>query len=349
MAPFLRDPSVASSATLRSTPIGRTPAPTPSSAHATAGSEDVCMTDADSTAAGRANRRFIVAIDYGTTNSSASYAIPDNPLELRREQVQYITNYPKDPLTDLLPASIHQNSSNEVPSEVWYPDEDVQNADPFRYDIADARIVDTEADDDENYEHVNENEETADRAWERPKTYWRDVPDTVRWGFDAHPSATYSNASEFLNNRNSPIKWAKLQLADGKLRAGYPMKTRKSYNALKYHRVVRKELDFITDFLTCLFKHIKTELQNKHDLQDDEPVEMVLCVPVIWSCKARRDMHAAMAVAMKNSELGTTRSGCVEDLFIVSEPEAAAAYVLDEEYDIMVRDSPGCNVRVRTR
>ena len=311
MAPFLRDRSIASS-------------------------EDVCMTDADSATAGHgANRRFIVAVDYGTTNSSASYAILDGTLELCRDQIRNITNYPKDPLIDLLPVSVRQNSNNEVLSEVWYPDEHIQNADPFGCNTADTKT------DDGNYEHDNENEDTANRAQEEPNTYWRDVPHAVRWGFDAQPSATYSNASEFLDHRNSPIKWAKLQLANDKLRAGYTMKTRKSYYALRRRGVVRKELDFITDFLTCLFKHIKTELQNKHDLQDDEPVEMVLCVPVIWSCKPRRDMHAAMAVAMKNSGLGTTRLSCVDDLFIVSEPEAAAAYVLDEEFDIMVRRSPG--------
>lgn len=294
------------------------------------------MTDAGTVAAGNCSKRwFIIAVDYGTTNSSASYAIANNSRDLRREQVQYITNYPNDPVTE---DPCLQISSNEVPSEVWYPNEEIRNANPFGYNIAGTWIGDGGVDEEENIENDFEDQQASNRGQGRSKTYDRIVPAITRWGFDAQPSATFSKASEFLSYRNSPIKWAKLQLASGQLRTGYPMKTRKSFNVLRRHGIVRKELDFITDFLTCFFKHIKAILEENHELNCNDVVEMVLCVPVIWSCKARRDMHAAMAVAIKNSGLGTTSAGCVDNLFIVSEPEAAAAYVLDEEYEIMVRN-----------
>ena len=336
MPPFSRDQSVASSATIGRTP-GRSEAPNPSLANPTADSEDIPMPDAEDTAADcHGGRRFIVAVDYGTTNSSASYAIVDDTTQvLDREHVHCIANFPEDPLFDPSRPPRFRNHSNEVPSEVWYPGDDITDAIPF-YDRAETSIANPESSMDEGNEGENPNGETEGQDRKRAKTYWRDVPDVVRWGFDARPSLQYSNASGFLSKRNAPVKWAKLQLADNPIKAGYPVQTRKSYNVLKHHRIVRKELDFITDFLTRLFQHIKKELQDNHDLQDGELVEMVLSVPVIWSCKGRRDMYAAVLVAMKNANLGVGRSGHVEDLFDVPEPEAAAAYVLDGDYDIMV-------------
>jgi len=345
MAPFARETSIASSATLGHRARRRAQAPAPSSSRATAGSEDVCMTDVETVSVDpRMNRRFIVGIDYGTTNSSASYAIVHGDAqELSRSDIHHITNFDSDPFEE----DPFSSPSKEVPSVVWYPEEKVRTEDPLSYNSAHERRVRMEIEDQENSESVEEDGEREEGVGangehtnhkEKPSYYSREVPENMRWGFEGQPSSTFSNASEFLNARNSPIQWAKLQLADKKYRAGYSKRSQRSFYTLRSASVVRVELDFITDFLTCFFKHIKKELHENEGLQDNEPVEMILCLPVLWPSKARRRMYEAMSIAMKTSGLG---ANYIDDISMLYEPEAAAAYVLSDGFDMMVSGSTG--------
>lgn len=287
-------------------------------------------------ATSQTDRRFIIAIDYGTTNSSASYAIVSNDTQdLSRGNVRTISNFPAGPFRDPRRRLDQQILSDEVPSEVWYPEEEIKHQlglDDFVIGEEDAQELEVG---EQEQESDSLNGQATGQNKRKAKTYWRTHPANVRWGFEARPSHALSAASDFLNHRNSTVKWAKLQLADPDAyqKKGYPPQTRKAFNTLRYHGIVRKELDFITDFLTCFLKHIKQELQMAHGLREDESVEMVLCVPVCWSCKARRDMQAATIVAMKNAGLGTSES--LYNMFMVTEPEAAAAYVLDDKYDLI--------------
>jgi len=47
-------------------------------------------------------------------------------------------------------------------------------------------------------------------------------------------------------------------------------------------------------------------------------------------------MQTAMATGIEKSGFGTVQSGSIDNLFIVSEPEAAASCVLEGATDIMV-------------
>lgn len=375
MASFLRDTSVASSRTAGRTPSDRFATPV---AGATNGYEDVLMTDAHEN--GARKRRFIVAIDYGTTNSSASFAIINQgQRELLREQIMTIGNFPNDPLRRLRVGNEFRKS-NEVASEVWYPDELVINDDVFEYysrtahagEEPDRNLGDFNTEDlasgaqgnggqtsgtQTNRAHANwhANESTGgdadgDKSGDDPEEpvqeepvrelYWRDVPACIRWGFEASPFSLQSNPGS-LSRRNTPIKWAKLQLAsDRKLKGEYWKKTRDTLNSLRYwkRKIVRKELDFITDFLICFFRHVKLQLQllDEGALREDDDVEIVMCVPVNWSTRASRLMESAMSVAMRSSRLGTTATGTVEKIYDLTEAEAAAAYVLAEDYGIRV-------------
>jgi hypothetical protein len=51
----------------------------------------------------------------------------------------------------------------------------------------------------------------------------------------------------------------------------------------------------------------------------------------VWPSRAYRAMQAAMSVAAKRPELGSLVNGSLDNLFIISEPEAAAACVLAED------------------
>jgi hypothetical protein len=106
---------------------------------------------------------------------------------------------------------------------------------------------------------------------------------------------------------------------------------------LKRRKIIKDPLDVIADYLTCLLRHAKSELASA-GFDDSYKLETILCVPAIWTQKACRDMQTAMAKAMGLAGFQgvDVQDNSIEDLFIVSEPEAAAAFVLVNSRDIMV-------------
>ncbi|KAG7421219.1 hypothetical protein Forpe1208_v001845 [Fusarium oxysporum f. sp. rapae] len=73
---------------------------------------------------------------------------------------------------------------------------------------------------------------------------------------------------------------------------------------------------------------------------DSYEKEMILCVPAIWTQKACRDMQACLAVAMKRANFtrADLQNKSIDNLFIVSEPEAAAAHMLSTSAEIKAGD-----------
>ena len=112
-----RETTVASTATVSSATIRGASTIRGSSA-------DVEMSDAGALPQGLTiDKRFIVAIDFGTTFSSVSFiALPrdagtDEELNahIYLDQIQSIINYPDEPRFGL------QAKRKEVPTEIWYP------------------------------------------------------------------------------------------------------------------------------------------------------------------------------------------------------------------------------------
>jgi hypothetical protein len=100
---------------------------------------------------------------------------------------------------------------------------------------------------------------------------------------------------------------------------------------LKKSRLIKQDTDVISDYLEQLFKHTKDELRRLNEYSSSIPIEFVLCVPAVWPSRACRVMQAAMSAAAERSELGSLVNGSLDNLFIISEPEAAAACVLAED------------------
>jgi hypothetical protein len=106
---------------------------------------------------------------------------------------------------------------------------------------------------------------------------------------------------------------------------------------LKKNRIIEGNVDLVGDFLQQLFLHTKAMLEESAVLRDNMPIEFVLSVPAVWPAKASRTMEAAIRKAVQLSGLGSLKDDGLDDLFIVSEPEAAAACVLEEDnYNIKV-------------
>jgi hypothetical protein len=101
------------------------------------------------------------------------------------------------------------------------------------------------------------------------------------------------------------------------------MRLNETLTQLKNRRIIKDSLDVIVDFLTCLLRHVKTEIEVA-GFDDSYKREIVMCVPAIWTQKACRDMHVAMATAMALAGFPGVdiEDKRIENLFIVSEPES---------------------------
>jgi hypothetical protein len=159
--------------------------------------------------------------------------------------------------------------------------------------------------------------------------------DQFRWGYQVHE--LLSLPSTHLDSSNQPLSRFKLVLDNSPVTKALRERVQHTVDKLKKQRIVSGSLCVITDFLTCLLKHTERELQNE-GYDDSFQREIVLCVPAIWTQQACRYMQTSMAAAMKRADFRgvDTDTNSIENLFIVSEPEAAAAYVLADEHGLDV-------------
>jgi hypothetical protein len=147
------------------------------------------------------------------------------------------------------------------------------------------------------------------------------------WGYGVQKQLQYPDSNRAKIRR---IARSKLLLDTSPYTATIRAQLKPSLDQLKKLKVIKEDTDVIADFLEHLFQHTKGQLTRSHGFHDACSIEFVLCVPAIWTQKACRIMQTAMATAISKSRFGKVDSGSVDNLFIVSEPEAAAACVLAE-------------------
>lgn len=314
MAPLFRDQSVASSSTVQPTSVAEV-----SSARATVGTEDIDMTGTD-IPAGSHRKHLIIAVDYGTTFSSIAFALLEKRgQEASLSEIKTISKYPGDRTP---------NPINEVPTELWYPDPEAPDDDPWNDNgFASDGFSDNNDEDDQSQVDVTANTHTSVQ---------RPLIENIRWGYGVREHLRFRDSSVYTGQRNLPIIRAKLLLDRSAKTRTLRKQLRQTLSRLKSHNIIKNDEDVIADYLTCLFKFAKEKLEQQFCLIDNPSIELVLCVPAIWTPKACRKMHQAMAIAVDRTGLGRLRNNCIENLFIVSEPEAAAAFVLHGNYEIQV-------------
>ncbi len=291
------------------------------------------------------SKRLIIAVDFGTTYSAVSYVALDrgeSPPYLDLDRIRSIQNYPDDWNNN---GNSGDRMMSEVPTEVIYPldrhfrqKEDLQHMDE----------VESEHEAPAVRRHTDVRRYPVADPWEFPASDDEDVdsdymsienePTSFRWGYGVHEAwglhATHSDP----NTR--PLARFKLMLDNGPLTEDIRGQLTETLDKLKRKKIIKHNLQVIVDFLTCLLRHTKSQLSAIG--YGDYRKEIVLCVPAIWSQKACREMQTAMAQAMEQARFEgvDVQNNSIENLFIVSEPEAAAAYVLETERDISVRYPP---------
>lgn len=290
-------------------------------------SADVEMLDA-AAPPGRltSDKRFIVAIDFGTTFSSISFlALPRDTwrndelnAHMYLDEIQSIVNYPDEPRFGLLARR------KEVPTEIWYPkkaylDQTLLGARSRPSGI----IIIDDLDDDQRHSRNRVPDEDTDMETDEDADD-EENKDTF-WGYEVQNQLRFPDTNRNQNRRMSRFK---LLLDESDLTRQVRLDLEPNWKELKRKKIIKDKEDVIADYLKYLFSHAKDELVNGHDFSDACPVEFVLCVPPIWTPKASRIMQKNMERAIRESGFGSVENDSVDNLFIVSEPEAAAAYVL---------------------
>ncbi|KAK5463042.1 hypothetical protein LTS15_002754 [Exophiala xenobiotica] len=276
-----------------------------------------------------AKRRFVIAVDFGSTFSAVAYATLDsggskNTGLLHRSQC--IDHYPEIPPAILASTFVQDQT---VPSEVCYS----LGRTAARYINGSDPVIEPENFDDSAYDSPLDDEggpSLLKESTRKVKTHpsWLEFPSAKHvtcWGYGVQRKFSQWN----LGSANfQPITKLKLLLDQEVLSTGLHHRAIAEFEALKAANVVQNLVDPIADYLTHLLKHTKNRLAVSEALEDDDSIEFVLCVPNMWTPKTCRTLQRAMTTAIENSHLGRLENGTVKDLFIVDELEAAAISAL---------------------
>ncbi|KAI1758498.1 hypothetical protein GGR53DRAFT_516970 [Hypoxylon sp. FL1150] len=272
-----------------------------------------------------ASKRLILSIDFGTTYSAVSYiALSENQRvdHVSSMDIRSIANYPDD-----MNPEPESQMKKEVPTELMYP------LDPRFRSRANLRrpTMNGKSATSLGSESPRDQTDAMEVDSVEDEILMSDARDFL-WGYGMHEA--WSSPATHFKQTSKALNRFKLLLDDGQTQ-GIRNSLRSTVKYLSTKKIVESEVGVIADFLTCLLRHAKSQLQLLR-LYDDYRVEMVLCVPAIWTQKACRDMQMALLIAMKMAEFkGVNPSHqAIENLFIVSEPEAAAAFTLDTQPNI---------------
>lgn len=286
---------------------------------------DVEMAEADSlpedeTSAEKSleSERLIIAVDFGTTFSSVAYTTVNKDSArdpLRLVDIKCISSYPDNRHV----TNNHglESSREDVPTELWYNLGVLKGGRPSTSHTSGTHSVptgDSEADSELDGEYTDDD----DRGH---------YP--LLWGFGVQK---YLRKMDIPKDGTTRLTCFKLMLDKERSQtATVRDEILPVLKKLKKSKVVRDVENLIKDYLEQLFIHTKDELQGLKLLKDNTTIELVLCVPAVWPSKACRIMQAAMLEAVQLSGLGTWTNNTLDNLFIISEPEAAAACVLAED------------------
>jgi hypothetical protein len=305
-------------------------------------------------------KRLIIAVDFGTTYSAVSYvALEQGESEryLDLDRIRSIQNFPDD--------WNYGDSSDrmrcEVPTEVIYPlnrkfrEQEIEgntmrkeghaqehmafegNRPPV-HDYHDAQASGFDWGSNEGLQVFGQTDSEED-----DRMSVDDESTSFRWGYGVHEA--WRLQATHADPNNQALSRFKLLLDDSATTLHIRTQLGRTLGDLKRRKIIADHRHVIADFLTCLLRHTKSELASA-GFDERYRMELVLCVPAIWSQKACRDMQTALAMAMKQARFDGVNlqkdKNSIEDLFIVSEPEAATAYQLAEsrERDVAVSIVP---------
>lgn len=280
-------------------------------------------------------KKFILGLDYGTTFTSVSYyshSVDDFEFTVLPGDIRSIQNWP-----------MRSGEIQQVPTQSWYP-----LVPRYKAKALDSDQSDSESDTDMN------NSSDGKTNWSRNiETHGNetlganidnDTMDTFLWGYEVeyhmYEAGTTRNVDRFMDRPKLMLVRTKHTEADrtklrprlsGLIRSGIV------HRHGERDRLSMQDLeDVIADYLIRVFQHTKEQLQENEGLRDDSEVEFVMTVPAIWHQGSSRVMQKAIATAVSVTGLGALSYGSIDNLFVATEPESAATYLMGVDNELMV-------------
>lgn len=270
--------------------------------------------------------RIIIAIDFGTTFSSVAYTILPmglSPDQVRLRDLKCIGNYP-----GYEPAPGTQDHRQDVPTELWYDDFSVDGNDNAQHPEDDGS--DSSSSDEDESEREDSHFEDDENLQERTSQQQR-RPRVARaeqyWGYQVQQQLNMKNIPR---DEARPLARFKLNLDNSSETQTVRDDVRPILKALIRKKVIQKETDIYVHYLTHLLRHTKDQLLANNELKDDMLIQFVLCVPAKWPMNACRIMQSALEKAVLEVKMNRRADDSVRNLFMISEPEAAAECILGE-------------------
>lgn len=306
--------------------------------------DDPPITPMDSMEITTDSSRLVIAIDFGTTCSSVAYIHVSaglNPEDVSIQNVKCISNYARyDPPLDAL------KIRDDVPTELWYDpglgqtnERDVVGTPGS--DSVDSDTLENESDTECSDDLEKELDEPSDAMDVDNNAALRKKLVPRFWGFQVQKLLSNMDISEDIHRRLSRFK---LLLDKKEETEAVREDLAPTIKYLVKNKLIGQETDIYTHFLSDILEHTKRELESVEMLQHEIPIEFVVCVPAEWPARGCRIMEKAMNEAVEKVGFGANANQTVHNLFLVSEPEAAAACILAEhEKDILVGRALDCS------
>lgn len=263
---------------------------------------------------------YVVAVDFGTTFSSiafVSYTHEHQRKYIALNQIELIGDYPDWVDTN---AQIR-----DVPTELWYPNAGHQK-DGTNSFVAEEQMEDqasgsgSDSNDDDNALQSDSESEADMHQSEAPKgPASADATPDLFWGYSV---ARQLDVAQTFDSSKRVARF-KLLLHDGPESEKARALLTETCVMLRKNGLIKDDIDLIAHYLEQLFKHAYLKLVED-GYTEQSKVEFVLCIPAIWKARASRKMQIAMTQAIQRSNFGKLQNKSIDNLFIVSEPEAAA-------------------------
>ncbi|ETN47239.1 uncharacterized protein HMPREF1541_01431 [Cyphellophora europaea CBS 101466] len=283
--------------------------------------------------------RLIIAVDFGTAYSTVSYAKIEPGVDsagLPMSKIRCINNY--DNATGNSEARANARADN-VPTKLLYlgpgvPDSEFSDteSDPENDSLSDLDVQLTPVPE-RSYRRRRKRGRKSfmPSPRRRPEPVWSRPPGTtVKWGYCVQYVQRIPQEMARYYEKET-VELIKLTLGD---EDGEDMDLRRrreelaqQIEILRSKNIIQDRDHILRDYLARLLQHAKVMLKEEEALEEAQ-LEYVLCVPVSWSENACRTMHDAMVKAIQACGLGVLAQNIITELFIVSEPEAAAQYVM---------------------
>ncbi|KAJ8062988.1 hypothetical protein OCU04_008233 [Sclerotinia nivalis] len=284
--------------------------------------------------------KVVVGLDYGTTFTSVSYSIvpiDNGNMKGSANNIMSVINWPSDG---------EDGQRKQVPTESWYSPEPIERHGDDENEIFDENLFDSF----KGQHPLTLCGAGGDIANDPEDSEMKDeLSVDFLWGYEVPYQVYKSNSTR---SQRRLVKRAKLMLVETEYTNEDRKGLRGTFTGLLKEGIIRRHgkrsktepnmwdaVDPISDYLVKVLQHTKKQLKLLHGFTDQTPVDFVMTVPTVWSPEASRVLQTSVKAAIQATTFGKPWGTTADNIFLISEPEAAATFLLENSEDISLGET----------